>query len=286
MRILGNQYYVRRLPADQTPRASGVIVAGEDTEQYDTFEVLSAGPGRILANGRPWPMQAAVGDLVVIESQNQFSPYSGDVADLKAEEGFIHDENLVAVLPAPDFPLLPAGDYVLVRCDRLKLQNETESGLIVATRTLDGAGAREKVTGEGRWRELDEFYNRLSPSLSFAEKEEAVRRWTADLPVWEQDALREAAISHRGGQQRAWEPSLVRPSVKPPGTGVVVAVGPGDVILKGPMTGRRRGRIDLALEPGVKVHMRQALTAVDLWDEGEPLRALKSEYLMAIEETV
>lgn len=124
----GNHYLCRLLSPQE--RVGHILLS--ESAQYPTQDayVIAAGPGRVLDNGLPWPMQAAMGDRLLF--------LTGAWREWDAEEqlGFVSDTQVVAILREGATVPEPANDYLLVRADEIYDQDalqEKESGVLVAT---------------------------------------------------------------------------------------------------------------------------------------------------------
>jgi co-chaperonin GroES (HSP10) len=154
---LGSRYLVYLMREDEEQVSAGgiVMVQPHRTDPSEAI-VLAVGPGRLLDNGRRYPMQARVGDRVLLERYPDGGMRGFEALPFQAagneREGFVSDEDLCAIIPAPDYNRIEAaGDYVLVEPDRRPDLIEHPSGILQATYLLAGGEERETKNRGEQW---------------------------------------------------------------------------------------------------------------------------------------
>ena len=89
---LDDRIVIRRLEAEQKT-AGGIVLPDTAKEKPQRGEVLAAGPGKLLENGKRAPMEVKVGDTVL------FGKYSGTEVKVGGEECLIvRESDLLAKL--------------------------------------------------------------------------------------------------------------------------------------------------------------------------------------------
>lgn len=272
MLVLSNYYYVSLLPP--VTETGGGIVLPETAviPAYDGI-VLARGPGRILSSGARYPLQADVGDRVIVQPW-KFAPYPGNN---KPETGFVTDEDLVAIKRFnrdQDWdPLAPAGDYVLVDPDPVADVRLSDNGVAIASHILGGGELRERQRGEELYWELRRLADtprwRDQPGKYWQHR--VVWDFLEGLSRWEIEALQKAV--DRGGDT-GWK-SLRKITLRQqPTSGTVVCNGPGTVLPGGTrITGTE------SVAPGDRVHWTRFFAGVWLCDDGKSLLAVPSKYI-------
>ncbi|QOJ13787.1 MAG: co-chaperone GroES [Planctomycetia bacterium] len=86
IRPLGDKVLVKRLEAE-SKTAGGIVLPDSAKEKPKRGKVLSVGEGRLLDNGKRFPLQVRGGDTVL------FSSYAGTEVKVNGEEMLIMDEN-------------------------------------------------------------------------------------------------------------------------------------------------------------------------------------------------
>jgi hypothetical protein len=164
---LASYYFTERLLAAPD---SETLILPADEPTYDAL-VIAVGPGRQQDDGTQQSMQAQPGDRVVClpkdfwEWGTEFCgvcwgkvpcgcAWQDECIVDEVHRGFIHNRDLVAVIPGPDHAdIYPANDYVLIEPDRLYQEDGgnvvqvRESGILVASHTLIGGEDRAKQEG-------------------------------------------------------------------------------------------------------------------------------------------
>ncbi len=251
-----NVYHARRLPpVAETPGG----LALPDTALWPVWdvEVLARGPGAINAEGELLPMQARVGDRVIVQKH--------DWQTLGGDEGCTRDTALVAIVRMPDYAEVePAGTYVLVQPERHQHLRETASGLVVAGYATQGQDVWERKRGQELYGEL----GALGKSERYLEQPSEYYRhrlvwdFCDALAPWELAALRFAVKA--GGDTR-WDEHEVFRLKDRPRAGTVIRCAQG-----------RFAR-------GERVHFEREYRAVDLGAHG---LAIDVKYLAAVEAEV
>lgn len=278
----GNHYWVRLL--DEPEPEGGLWVP---TEKNTTDAVVAgAGPGRVLASGHRYPMQARPLDRVIFPVWD----YKEDPKDRR--EGFVADEHLVAIIRGPDYEVLePANDYVLIEPDPMPPLETSKGGILIANHTLAGAEARERARGY----ELYQYAHGISRTREYQdaprdEQRRLVQQWAWSLPMADQLILSEevARVQRndptKEGQWHLYLPPLRRGA---PCRGKLLDVGPGVV--------DKNGRAFPAPLPLAGNDEHAPLFSCVRWDTryeafalesgGRRLLCMKAEYLCAVEET-
>lgn len=282
LRLVGSRYLVQ-LPEPEAVSEGGILLPEQVRETVYDGVVLAGGPGRLLDNGRVWPMQAQVGDRVVVQ-RSAFVEY-----DPERRLGFVEDADLVAVIPGPDHcELRPCGDYVFVELDRLYQSVDgaavqvRESGVLMASVAL--TGGEEWAEREGRlayeeskwlwdvkWREEPEYFRHRKLHEYLDGLHPDVRRVAIRLAENEQN-------------DRRFERQWVKREVAL--RGKLVDFGPGRVRRSG-----FRERTDVELDALTKarvdespVHLDAAHVGVELSDGTRNLLAIQSRFIAAVEE--
>ncbi len=275
---VGSYYLVRFLEAE-TESAGGIALPETALPDVQSALVLAHGSGPVLANGRRYPMQGAVGDVVVSQSF-RFERMDG--------QAFLADESLVALQRwdgEGHGALQAAGDWVLVRPDGAKqVDAETratvqarESGVLVACASVGGGHLREQQRGDEIVRELEALVRteafRQQPSEFYRHR--MIHDYLDGLCQWELQALG-TALKRKG--ETNWRHYVPPRPLARASAGVVVSVGPGRVLRDG--TRRPPG-----VRPGDRVHFDRQFQAVALLSEGDSLWAVREQFLAAVEVT-
>lgn len=306
---LGNFYLVRLLPAPDMTESGIALPENTVGDAFDGV-ILAHGPGRIDAHGHRYPLQAAVGDRVMMRPWDFWPMRETTDADGRPVKlGFVRDEALVALkrfgveADGDDLwgPLEPAGDYVLIAPDPVESVKMSAGGIAIATTILGGGDLRERQRGEelhrellalertAAWREApDEYY-----------RHRIVWDFLSALSAWELDALRQTV--KRGGDT-GWKGLRKMALREQPTSGRVIVPGPGDV--RSDRTGAWRissaairpehvghdpdeDRFStVSLAPGDRVHWNRSFKGVFLTDEEGTVLAIPAKYLDAFEAEV
>jgi len=89
---LDDRIVVQRLEAEEKT-AGGIVLPDTAKEKPQKGEVLAAGPGKLLENGKRAPMEVKVGDKVL------FGKYSGSEVKIQGEDILIiRESDLLAKL--------------------------------------------------------------------------------------------------------------------------------------------------------------------------------------------
>lgn len=108
--VLSSNYAVELLD-EVTQLPSGLLLPQGTLANNTDAVVLGVGPGRIFNTGIEQTLFAEEGDRVVFIASD-FTPVDGPAG----RQGFVRDENLVAILRAPDhLDVEPANEYLLVK---------------------------------------------------------------------------------------------------------------------------------------------------------------------------
>jgi chaperonin GroES len=92
LRPLHDQVLVRRQESTHKT-ASGIVIPDTASEKPDQGEVIAAGPGEILKDGRVRPPDVKVGDKVL------FGKYAGQPVKIGVEDLIVmREEDIIAVL--------------------------------------------------------------------------------------------------------------------------------------------------------------------------------------------
>lgn len=92
LRPLHDRVIIKRLDAE-TKSAGGIVIPDSAAEKPIKGEVIAAGTGKILEDGKVRPIAVKVGDIVL------FGKYSGTEIKLDGEELLVmREEDLVAVV--------------------------------------------------------------------------------------------------------------------------------------------------------------------------------------------
>ena len=92
LRPLHDRVIIKRLEAE-TKSAGGIVIPDSAAEKPIKGEVVAAGTGKILEDGKVRPIAVKVGDIVL------FGKYSGTEIKLDGEELLVmREEDLVAVV--------------------------------------------------------------------------------------------------------------------------------------------------------------------------------------------
>ena len=92
LRPLHDRVIIKRLEAE-TKSAGGIVIPDAAAEKPIKGEVVAAGTGKILEDGKVRPIAVKVGDIVL------FGKYSGTEVKLEGEERLIvREEDILAVL--------------------------------------------------------------------------------------------------------------------------------------------------------------------------------------------
>lgn len=194
---------VKRLPSE-TESSGGIALPEVVVMPVETFTVLGAGPRA----------GCAVGDVVAFGDRNHV-----DLWD--PEGGFVDSDNVDVVQPFDAshgiwWPWTPMRDNVLIVPNKMihrggegqgQVGHKTESGIIIASHTLHGFGARSMARGEDIYRELSAVV--LSPQYA-AEPSEFYRhrhihRYLDRLSAWEIEALHEYLDRTSRGKENNWQ---------------------------------------------------------------------------------
>lgn len=275
---LGSYYLVRFLEAE-TESAGGVALPETVLPEVQSAVVLAHGSGPVLANGRRYPMQGAVGDVVVSQAF-RFERMDG--------RAFLADESLVAFQRwdgERHGALQAAGDWVLVRPDGAKqVDAETratvqarESGVLVACASVGGGHLREQQRGDEIVREMEALVRteqfRQQPSEYFRHR--MIHDYLDGLCQWELQALG-AALKRKG--EPNWRHYVPPRPLARASAGVVVSAGPGRLLRDGT-------RRPPCVRPGDRVHFDRKFQAVALLSECGSLWAVREQFLAAVEMT-
>ena len=92
LRPLHDRVIIKRLEAE-TKSAGGIVIPDSAAEEPIKGEVIAAGTGKILEDGKVRPIAVKVGDIVL------FGKYSGTEIKVDGEELLVmREEDLVAVV--------------------------------------------------------------------------------------------------------------------------------------------------------------------------------------------
>ena len=92
IRPLHDRVIVRRVEEERTTE-SGIVIPDSATEKPDTGEVMAAGTGKILEDGKVKPLDVKVGDKIL------FGKYSGQTVKVEGEEMLVmREEDIMGVL--------------------------------------------------------------------------------------------------------------------------------------------------------------------------------------------
>ncbi|MEO7064192.1 MAG: co-chaperone GroES [Dokdonella sp.] len=92
LRPLHDRVIIKRLEAE-TKSAGGIVIPDSAAEKPIKGEVVAAGTGKILEDGKVRPIAVKVGDIVL------FGKYSGTEIKVEGEELLVmREEDLVAVV--------------------------------------------------------------------------------------------------------------------------------------------------------------------------------------------
>lgn len=92
LRPLHDRVIIKRLEAE-TKSAGGIVIPDSAAEKPIKGEVIAAGTGKILEDGKVRPIAVKVGDIVL------FGKYSGTEIKIDGEELLVmREEDLVAVV--------------------------------------------------------------------------------------------------------------------------------------------------------------------------------------------
>ena len=93
-RPLQDRVIVKRIE-DERKTASGIVIPDSAAEKPDQGEVLAAGTGKILEDGKVRPIAVKVGDRVL------FGKYSGQTVKVDGEELLVmREEDIMGVIEA------------------------------------------------------------------------------------------------------------------------------------------------------------------------------------------
>lgn len=225
LRCRNTYYHVRLLQAEDRTEG-GILIPETARDDVTDGIVLDAGPGKPLDGGGYYPMQAAVGDRVVVPKHFFF--YMG------ADDGFVADEHLAARIPGPDHEeILPANDYALIEPDLMPRFKKSEGGrVLVASFSLPGRDVRlgfrgREILGELRFMQQQPWFT----EMPYEDQIRKVHDVMDGLSPEERAALGDAIQEEQSGQRR----TLHRPIIQyeKPNSGRIVAFGPGKVNRKG-----------------------------------------------------
>ena len=94
LRPLHDRVIIKRLEAE-TKSAGGIVIPDSATEKPVRGEVIAAGSGKILEDGKVRPIAVKAGDTVL------FGKYSGTEVKIDGEELLVmREEDLLAVIEA------------------------------------------------------------------------------------------------------------------------------------------------------------------------------------------
>ncbi|MBN8741921.1 MAG: co-chaperone GroES [Lysobacterales bacterium 69-70] len=94
LRPLHDRVIIKRLEAE-TKSAGGIVIPDSATEKPVRGEVIAAGTGKILEDGKVRPIAVKAGDTVL------FGKYSGTEVKIDGEELLVmREEDLLAVIEA------------------------------------------------------------------------------------------------------------------------------------------------------------------------------------------
>jgi chaperonin GroES len=94
IRPLHDRVIVKRIE-DERKTASGIVIPDSAAEKPDQGEVLAAGTGKILEDGKVRPIAVKVGDRVL------FGKYSGQTVKVDGEELLVmREEDIMGVIEA------------------------------------------------------------------------------------------------------------------------------------------------------------------------------------------
>ncbi|MBI4756348.1 MAG: co-chaperone GroES [Betaproteobacteria bacterium] len=94
IRPLHDRVIVKRLE-EERKTASGIVIPDSAAEKPDQGEVLAAGNGKILDDGKVRPMAVKVGDRVL------FGKYAGQTVKVEGEELLVlREEDIMGVVEA------------------------------------------------------------------------------------------------------------------------------------------------------------------------------------------
>jgi chaperonin GroES len=92
IRPLNDRVVVRRIETESRS-AGGIVIPGSAAEKPAQGEVLAAGPGAVLDDGRTRPLSVKVGDRVL------FGKYSGSEVNLGGEKLLVlRESEILAVI--------------------------------------------------------------------------------------------------------------------------------------------------------------------------------------------
>jgi chaperonin GroES len=94
IRPLHDRVIVKRIE-DERKTASGIVIPDTAAEKPDQGEVIAAGTGKILEDGKVRPIAVKVGDRVL------FGKYSGQTVKVEGEELLVmREEDIMGVIEA------------------------------------------------------------------------------------------------------------------------------------------------------------------------------------------
>ena len=94
IRPLHDRVIVKRIE-DERKTASGIVIPDSAAEKPDQGEVLAAGTGKILEDGKVRPIAVKVGDRIL------FGKYSGQTVKVDGEELLVmREEDIMGVIEA------------------------------------------------------------------------------------------------------------------------------------------------------------------------------------------
>ena len=94
IRPLHDRVIVKRLEAERTT-ASGIVIPDSAGEKPDQGEVVAAGNGKILDDGKVRPMAIKKGDRIL------FGKYSGQAFKMEGEELLqMREEDIIGIIEA------------------------------------------------------------------------------------------------------------------------------------------------------------------------------------------
>lgn len=275
--LLGNWLAVELL-AEETHSAGGVAIPETARKQVSDALVLAAGPGRVLDNGRRYPLCVEAGDRVVFQYWDLRGRETLDGPGAPVRTGFLADGDVVAVKRWRNgdwLPLEPAHDWCLLVAD--PLPTLSAGGIALARYSAGGAEMRVRREAEEAWRQIGALAQ--DPRYQ-AEPDEYYRhRRVHDLLTGLSPAVREAVYEidrNEPALQEKWKRMLPYRMAEHSTCGTLTDVGPGAVGADG-----QRKPLE-AVRPGDRVEFRKSAPRVYLGEDGQRLIAVRVRDLDAV----